>query len=850
MNSWLGRFLSRSEVEDIIDRAKVPEQPPRFASDFWDGSVIAAFKGPAGHTTPYMDTTNVDSSTARLVFVLAMDGFNPFQSKPGKGSVTSTGIYMICLNLPPHLRYLPENLYFVGAIPGKPSTDQINHFLRLIVRDLLPLWETGVFLSRTTKHARGRLVNGALIPIVADLLASRQLLGLGAINMTFFCSCCYLTLDEMENFDPGTWPSRNIEEHRRAAEAWRDAPSTQERERLFKENGIRWTELLRLPYWDPLQFAAIDSMHNHYLGLLENHCRVIWGMNVDATDGLGFAHPTRTEPARPSKEAMDVGVWYLLHGTQEQLRNHAVKAVLWYLCAERGLRRASTVSKMIAELMRWSPLLSRLPTLSESRQPALSRQPTLTTLEPDELAAPRNHSSHQIPAPPAEPQVPRSGGRKTHVLGKETLAAVHADVERTELPSWVSHAPKNFGSKTRGKLSADQWRTVCTIHLPITLIRIWQGPRELQMLDNFMDLVAAVEIGGMMQVSEEHIQLYEAKILSYLRGMKSIYLEATVKPNHHLAYHLAMFLRRFGPVHSWRAYAFERFNYMLQNLNTNMHIGELELTFMNQICRAANLRPLLRDHEVQKAIFEVINAFNEIFHEDGRGTRISDNLRLVEDAVSSRGQKQKKADQVVKLEDDVYAALLVSVNGATGRDLYVDHNAGRKMPEQEYLRSDATRLTRIFKGGVTYKACSDSRKDSHVLLDIHPEAGQPLGPSQWPPASLVAADILHIFSHKRFYGGGWIEETFLAINRLMPLSDYDTGRDIYRKYETAGGFLCYDRYCETIEIVRPDTIISHFAKTTMDIQQIEPRCVHVLPLDRMMQLISLPTFDDSDVDAL
>ncbi len=262
-------------------------------------------------------------------------------------------------------------------------------------------------------------------------------------------------------------------------------------------------------------------------------------------------------------------------------------------------------------------------------------------------------------------------------------------------------------------------------------------------------------------------------------------------------------------------------------------LGELELTFMNQICRAANLRPLLRDDEVQKAIFEVINAFNEIFHEDGRGTRISDNLRLVEDAVSSRGQKQKKADQVVKLEDDVYAALLVSVNGATGRDLYVDHNAGRKMPEQEYLRSDATRLTRIFKGGVTYKACSDSRKDSHVLLDIHPEAGQPLGPSQWPPASLVAADILHIFSHKRFYGGGWIEETFLAINRLMPLSDYDTGRDIYRKYETAGGFLCYDRYCETIEIVRPDTIISHFAKTTMDIQQIEPRCVHVLPLDRV-----------------
>ncbi|KAF9233015.1 hypothetical protein BU15DRAFT_7288, partial [Melanogaster broomeanus] len=57
------------------------------------------------------------------------------------------------------------------------------------------------------------------------------------------------------------------------AEQWRDAPSTAERERLFKEHGVRWSELWRLPYWDPARQLVVDAMHCILEGLVAHHTR-------------------------------------------------------------------------------------------------------------------------------------------------------------------------------------------------------------------------------------------------------------------------------------------------------------------------------------------------------------------------------------------------------------------------------------------------------------------------------------------------------------------------------------------------------------------------------------------------
>ena len=163
-------------------------------------------------------------------------------------------------------------------------------------------------------------------------------------------------------------------------------------------------------------------------------------------------------------------------------------------------------------------------------------------------------------------------------IGKDTLAAYREDRARTELPSWVNGPPALFGTLQHGKLGADHWRTLCVVHLPIPLVRTWgfQKPSRVQMLQIFLDLAEAIEICGLMEINEEHIKHAEELMHKYLIIAKELYKGAKVQPNHHLALHLGVFLRLFGPVHSWRSFVFECFNFFLQSLNTNMKFGEHE----------------------------------------------------------------------------------------------------------------------------------------------------------------------------------------------------------------------------------------------------------------------------------
>jgi hypothetical protein len=166
--------------------------------------------------------------------------------------------------------------------------------------------------------------------------------------------------------------------------------------------------------------------------------------------------------------------------------------------------------------------------------------------------------------------------RSTSVLSRDIVDAVRSNMEKMQLPSWVAKPPYNWGEKKRGKMSADQWRVLCTINLPLTLIETWARGDERQqaMLKNFMSLVLAVRIASLNVTSENDLVLYERCMLYYLTSMKELYKDAPVKPNHHLALHLGDFLRMLGPVHAYRSFAFERYNYMLQRENTNMKFGE------------------------------------------------------------------------------------------------------------------------------------------------------------------------------------------------------------------------------------------------------------------------------------
>lgn len=169
--------------------------------------------------------------------------------------------------------------------------------------------------------------------------------------------------------------------------------------------------------------------------------------------------------------------------------------------------------------------------------------------------------------------VPTTGA----VLGKDVMEAVWADMALTELPSWVTDVPRNWGTATRGKLSANNWRVICTVHLPITLIRLWGGddaPEDRKnKLENFMDLVCAVQIANLRSISKTEIELYEHYIFRYMTGFKLLFKLAKVKPIHHAALHYGDILRGFGPAHTHGAAFYERYIHSMQSKNHNMKFG-------------------------------------------------------------------------------------------------------------------------------------------------------------------------------------------------------------------------------------------------------------------------------------
>jgi hypothetical protein len=58
---------------------------------------------------------------------------------------------------------------------------------------------------------------------------------------------------------------RTSEEHRRLAKEYRRLPDNEKND-FFNEHAMRYFELSRLPYFDPVRMSIIDPMHNILLG--------------------------------------------------------------------------------------------------------------------------------------------------------------------------------------------------------------------------------------------------------------------------------------------------------------------------------------------------------------------------------------------------------------------------------------------------------------------------------------------------------------------------------------------------------------------------------------------------------
>ncbi|KAJ3968003.1 hypothetical protein EV361DRAFT_806328, partial [Lentinula raphanica] len=164
----------------------------------------------------------------------------------------------------------------------------------------------------------------------------------------------------------------------------------------------------------------------------------------------------------------------------------------------------------------------------------------------------------------------------------DLLEEVWSDMARSILPSWMQPAPQKWGIPATGKLSADEYKVVCSISLVITLIRVWgYGNREdpqsrhYQMLLNFLDLVRSIHVIFLRETTQSSRIYYKATMLKYLRGVLELFPDAVLSSNHHLALHITADLENMGPGHARSTPVFERINHFLQETKKNGRLGEL-----------------------------------------------------------------------------------------------------------------------------------------------------------------------------------------------------------------------------------------------------------------------------------
>lgn len=246
-------------------------------SDIYDGQLWKTF--PSSLDDPDSRFFTPETADSNLGIMINLDWFQPFDS-----SVYSTGvIYGIICNLPREMRFKKENMLTLGLLPGphEVKLHRINHFLAPIVDELLNFWD-GVRLP-INKYPDGKKIRLAIICCSNDIPAARKLCG--HISALVGCHRCHKRARGEEgqrpNFggfdDINEWfRPKNVRKHRRNAMIWKHQQTNEDRKNHVRRTHVRWSEMLRLPYFDPIRYLVVDPMHNLFLGIAHWIVKRLW----------------------------------------------------------------------------------------------------------------------------------------------------------------------------------------------------------------------------------------------------------------------------------------------------------------------------------------------------------------------------------------------------------------------------------------------------------------------------------------------------------------------------------------------------------------------------------------------
>ncbi|KAI1784022.1 hypothetical protein LXA43DRAFT_902409 [Ganoderma leucocontextum] len=542
-------------------------------------------------------------------------------------------------------------------------------------------------------------------------------------------------------------------------------------------------------------------MHNLFLGELRHHCMEVWGIDIKGKS----PDELKLEPHTPEEQRKWLD--FLVNALQKGLRNRIMKPRKGYLVALAEFNGALPPSGKLTK----ADFAHSLLVWVCSNGPGA---PLDSIKIPPVLATPTN-DFHLVKNP--------YDISKHRVLNHTLLSQIRNDIATTILPSWMERAPRTFGSASHGKLKADQWRTVCTVNLVVTLTRIWGSPtataKDKVLLLNFLHLVCAVDLASRRTMSDARARRFDQHILKYLETLKTIFDHHLV-PNHHLSLHLEECLRAFGPVHAWWAFPFERFNGLLARFNTNYKPQEMPLTFLRYFYIGTGLRGLIEgypwpDSDIyQRMLASFGSAFQDYATLGNHSLFHSNNTEV--DPVSYDDKRE------VLLPRDVYDGILMRVSTPTAPFASMYSSTRTRTPR---LYGRAVEVTSHTHNGVTFATAKAQLRNSFIVFE-HPSSAS--GP-HFPGAGQISS----IFLHSRATEAGRLIEPMFIVDVYKALSSYHAQADPYRPYKDLQTRLFYRTFEEKQVVLTMQDIRAHFAAYFYVPDEIAAKCVVVRSLDRV-----------------
>ncbi len=402
-----------------------------------------------------------------------------------------------------------------------------------------------------------------IAPVLADSPARVLISGFMSHGATHLCAFCNCRKDMLGVIDSSEWTPRTGEQVREQATRWQQADTLAEHEYLEKTNGVRWTSLHRLPYWDPVKHVVLGFMHNWLEGILEDQLRILWGIGRDK------AHEDRAKEAGTEDDADEQWDETDVAESGSELEELSRES------SEHGGQSSQTLTRLRPRSDRSSTPTGSIPRDTDITMSSGSSTPTISS------------SSQPIGSPPPSEEGDASDPDDESYLTvplifnmpDANIAAIRQCIRDVTLPTWVGRPPVNLGEASHGKLKANDYLVLFSFILPLVVPEFWHRPEKSEAdqlhLQSFEDLVICTNIVCSFKTSNADADLYTLCYKEYRRSLPRLYPFWDPKPNDHYAMHNSEFLKYWGPLPALSEFPGERLIGMLQDVNTNNKLRKI-----------------------------------------------------------------------------------------------------------------------------------------------------------------------------------------------------------------------------------------------------------------------------------